>query len=82
MPKRRNGLTVVTLLAVIGIGGTSILSAFTRWPTLLSVKAILLAFLLAGSMRCLFRILSSQKSFVTRSDRGPPLRIRRARNQA
>jgi putative ABC transport system permease protein len=47
---------------VIGIAGTYILSTFTQWPTLLSVKAILLAFFFAGSVGDFFGFYPARKA--------------------
>jgi putative ABC transport system permease protein len=47
---------------VIGIAGTYILSTFTQWPTLLSVKAILLAFFFAGSVGVFFGFYPARKA--------------------
>jgi putative ABC transport system permease protein len=47
---------------VIGIGGTYVLSNFTQWPTLLSIRAILLAFLFAGSVGVFFGFYPSRKA--------------------
>ncbi len=46
----------------IGIGGTYVLSAFTQWPTLLSIRAILLAFLFAGSVGVFFGFYPARKA--------------------
>ena len=47
---------------VIGITGTYVLSTFTQWPTLLSVKAILLAFFFAGSVGVFFGFYPARKA--------------------
>jgi putative ABC transport system permease protein len=47
---------------VIGIGGTYVLSNFTQWPILLSIRAILLAFLFAGSVGVFFGFYPSRKA--------------------
>jgi putative ABC transport system permease protein len=47
---------------VIGITGTYILSTFTQWPTLLSIKAILLAFFFAGSVGVFFGFYPARKA--------------------
>jgi putative ABC transport system permease protein len=46
----------------IGIGGTYVLSAFTQWPTLLSIRAILLSFLFAGSVGVFFGFYPARKA--------------------
>jgi putative ABC transport system permease protein len=46
----------------IGVGGTYVLSSFTQWPTLLSIKAILLAFLFAGSVGVFFGFYPARKA--------------------
>jgi len=46
----------------IGVGGTYVLSTFTQWPTLLSVRAILLAFLFAGSVGVFFGFYPARKA--------------------
>jgi putative ABC transport system permease protein len=46
----------------IGIGGTHVLSLFTQWPTLLSLKAILLAFTFAGSVGVFFGFYPARKA--------------------
>ena len=46
----------------IGIGGTYVLSSFTQWPTLLSIRAILLAFLFAGSVGVFFGFYPARKA--------------------
>ena len=46
----------------IGIGGTYVLSTFTQWPTLLSIRAILLAFLFAGSVGVFFGFYPARKA--------------------
>ncbi len=46
----------------IGIGGTCVLSAFTQWPTLLSIRAILLSFLFAGSVGVFFGFYPARKA--------------------
>jgi ABC-type antimicrobial peptide transport system permease subunit len=46
----------------IGIGGTYVLSIFTQWPTLLSIRAILLAFLFAGSVGVFFGFYPARKA--------------------
>jgi putative ABC transport system permease protein len=46
----------------IGIGGTLILSSFTRWPTLFSIEAILLAFLFSGSVGVFFGFYPARKA--------------------
>ncbi len=51
-----------TLGIAIGIAGTYILSTFTQWPTLLSLQAILLAFLFAGSVGVFFGFYPARKA--------------------
>ena len=46
----------------IGITGTFILSAFTRWPVLFSIEAILLAFLFSGSVGVFFGFYPARKA--------------------
>ncbi len=46
----------------IGITGTYILSHFTQWPTLLSIKAIFLAFFFAGSVGVFFGFYPARKA--------------------
>jgi putative ABC transport system permease protein len=46
----------------IGIAGTYVLSAFTQWPTLLSIQAILLAFVFAGSVGVFFGFYPARKA--------------------
>jgi len=46
----------------IGIVGTYILSRFTGWPTLLSIRAIFLAFLFAGSVGVFFGFYPARKA--------------------
>jgi putative ABC transport system permease protein len=46
----------------IGIGGTYVLSTFAEWPTLLSGKAILLAFTFAGSVGVFFGFYPARKA--------------------
>jgi len=46
----------------IGITGTFILSSFTQWPTLFSLKAILLAFLFSGSVGVFFGFYPARKA--------------------
>jgi putative ABC transport system permease protein len=46
----------------IGVAGTLILSSFTQWPTLFSVKAILLAFLFSGSVGVFFGFYPARKA--------------------
>jgi putative ABC transport system permease protein len=46
----------------IGISGTHVLSIFTQWPTLLSIKAILLAFAFAGSAGVFFGFYPARKA--------------------
>jgi len=51
-----------TLGIGIGVAGTLILSTFTQWPTLFSIKAILLAFLFAGSVGVFFGFYPARKA--------------------
>jgi len=51
-----------TLGIGIGVVGTFILSSFTRWPTLFSVEAILLAFLFSGSVGVFFGFYPARKA--------------------
>jgi putative ABC transport system permease protein len=46
----------------IGVGGTYVLSTFTQWPTLLSIRAILLAFLFAGTVGVFFGFYPARKA--------------------
>ena len=46
----------------IGVGGTYVLSTFTQWPTLLSIRSILLAFLFAGSVGVFFGFYPARKA--------------------
>jgi len=46
----------------IGVVGTLILSSFTQWPTLFSMKAILLAFLFSGSVGVFFGFYPARKA--------------------
>jgi len=46
----------------LGISGTYVLSAFAQWPTLLSVKAIVLAFAFAGSVGVFFGFYPARKA--------------------
>jgi putative ABC transport system permease protein len=46
----------------MGIGGTYVLSTFTQWPTLLSIRAILLSFLFAGSVGVFFGFYPARKA--------------------
>ncbi len=46
----------------IGIAGTYILSSFTRWPTLLSIQAIFLAFFFSGSIGVFFGFYPARKA--------------------
>ncbi len=46
----------------IGMGGTVILSTLTQWPTLFSIKAILLAFLFSGSVGVFFGFYPARKA--------------------
>jgi putative ABC transport system permease protein len=47
---------------VIGMAGTLVLSAFTQWPVLFSINAILLAFLFAGSVGVFFGFYPARKA--------------------
>jgi putative ABC transport system permease protein len=51
-----------TLGIGIGMGGTLILSSFTRWPVLFSIKAILLSFLFSGSVGVFFGFYPARKA--------------------
>jgi putative ABC transport system permease protein len=51
-----------TLGIGIGVVGTLILSSFTQWPTLFSIKAILLAFLFSGSVGVFFGFYPARKA--------------------
>jgi putative ABC transport system permease protein len=51
-----------TLGISIGMGGTLILSSFTGWPVLFSVKAILLSFLFSGSVGVFFGFYPARKA--------------------
>jgi putative ABC transport system permease protein len=46
----------------LGIGGTCVLSSITEWPTLLSIRAILLSFLFAGSVGVFFGFYPARKA--------------------
>ncbi len=46
----------------IGIAGTYILSSFTKWPTLLSLQAIFLAFFFSGSIGVFFGFYPARKA--------------------
>ena len=46
----------------IGIAGTYILSSFTKWPTLLSIQAIFLAFFFSGSIGVFFGFYPARKA--------------------
>lgn len=46
----------------IGIAGTYALSTLTEWPTLLSIRAILLSFLFAGSVGVFFGFYPARKA--------------------
>ncbi len=46
----------------LGICGTLILSSFTQWPTLISINAILLAFLFSGSVGVFFGFYPARKA--------------------
>jgi putative ABC transport system permease protein len=46
----------------LGIGGTYVLSSITEWPTLLSIRAILLSFLFAGSVGVFFGFYPARKA--------------------
>jgi putative ABC transport system permease protein len=46
----------------IGVVGTLILSSFTQWPTLFSMKAILLAFIFSGSVGVFFGFYPARKA--------------------
>lgn len=51
-----------TLGIGIGVAGTVVLSTLTRWPTLFSMEAILLAFLFAGSVGVFFGFYPARKA--------------------
>lgn len=51
-----------TLGIGIGVAGTLILSSFTQWPTLFSIKAILLAFVFSGSVGVFFGFYPARKA--------------------
>jgi putative ABC transport system permease protein len=51
-----------TLGIMIGIVGTFVLSSFTQWPVLFSIKAILLAFLFSGSVGVFFGFYPARKA--------------------
>jgi putative ABC transport system permease protein len=46
----------------IGIGGTYVLSNLTQWPTLISIRAILLSFLFAASVGVFFGFYPARKA--------------------
>jgi putative ABC transport system permease protein len=46
----------------IGVAGTLVLAAFTKWPTLFSPEAILLAFLFSGSVGVFFGFYPARKA--------------------
>ncbi len=46
----------------IGICGTYILSSFTQWPTVISIRTILLSFLFAGSVGVFFGFYPARKA--------------------
>lgn len=46
----------------LGVAGTVVLATFTRWPTLFSVEAILLAFLFSGSVGVFFGFYPARKA--------------------
>jgi putative ABC transport system permease protein len=56
------GLIGGTVGIGVGVVGTLILSSFTQWPTLFSIKAILLAFLFAASVGVFFGFYPSRKA--------------------
>jgi len=51
-----------TLGIGIGMAGTLILSSFTQWPVLFSIKAILLSFLFSGSVGVFFGFYPARKA--------------------
>jgi putative ABC transport system permease protein len=51
-----------TLGIGIGMAGTIILAAFTQWPILFSIEAILLAFLFSGSVGVFFGFYPARKA--------------------
>ena len=46
----------------VGVVGTIVLAAFTQWPTLFSMEAILLAFLFSGSVGVFFGFYPARKA--------------------
>jgi putative ABC transport system permease protein len=46
----------------VGVVGTVVLAAFTQWPTLFSMQAILLAFLFSGSVGVFFGFYPARKA--------------------
>jgi len=46
----------------LGVAGTMVLAAFTQWPTLFSMEAILLAFLFSGSVGVFFGFYPARKA--------------------
>jgi putative ABC transport system permease protein len=46
----------------LGVAGTLILAAFTQWPTLFSLQAILLAFIFSGSVGVFFGFYPARKA--------------------
>jgi putative ABC transport system permease protein len=46
----------------IGIGGTYVLSNFTQWPTLISIRAVLLSLLFAASVGVFFGFYPARKA--------------------
>jgi putative ABC transport system permease protein len=51
-----------TIGVLLGMAGTFVLSALTQWPTLFSVKAILLAFLFSGCVGVFFGFYPARKA--------------------
>jgi len=51
-----------TIGILLGMAGTFVLSALTQWPTLFSVKAILLAFLFSGCVGVFFGFYPARKA--------------------
>ena len=46
----------------VGVAGTIVLAAFTQWPTLFSMEAIVLAFLFSGSVGVFFGFYPARKA--------------------
>jgi putative ABC transport system permease protein len=56
------GLAGGALGIAAGVAGSRVLSAFTEWPTLLSVEAMLLAFVFSGSVGVFFGFYPARKA--------------------